>query len=508
MDKSKSKALSIIFAGLFLCLALIACEKPIPEDADLTLQRGNGSEPETLDPHKVRSESAGNIVRDLYEGLITITANGSLQAGVAEVWNLDPETNCYTFILRTNAKWSNGDGVSSKDFKRGLDYAMLLTTDSPSSQLLQPIKSVTADTDHDLEICLKYPVAYFPEILSMPVSFPRHEHESKRKHYYNGAYYLENWIPQDRVILKKNPNFHSNESVFFEQVNYITTENASSELKRYLATELDITATIPPADVERLRKNYLPAIKISPVLNTYFYGFNQSKAPFKDNLKLRKALSLAIDRNVLVDSILGTGERVAWTLVPAGIKNYPLVLPEHVHLSPEERVKEAQMLYQEAGYSHSNPLHFELRYNTSPLHRKTAIAIAAMWKETLGAEVSLYNEEWKVFVQNRRNKNTQMFRSGWIADVNDASNYLDLLVTGHPLNDYAYNNERYNHLLETAKTASQERISLLQSAEKLMLEDHAIIPLYFYVSKHMINPEIKGWEDNILDHHLSRYLYK
>jgi len=500
------KALLKNLIGLFLCALLIACADRSTQNDVKTLIRGNGAEPETLDPQLVRSESAGNIVRDMYEGLMTQAADGSLVSGVAETWAFDPSTLCHTFTLRPNAKWSNGDSVNSKDFKRGIEFALDPENISPYSELLGSIKTINAQEPNTLELCTRNTIPYFLEILALPVSFPRHSETRSKNPISNGAYALNTWISQDKVVLKKNVNFHANQTIYFDKIEYISSDNPSSELKRFLAGELDVTSTIPPHDVKRLRKSHNSQIRIAEVLNTYFYGFNLSVEPFKSNPNLRKALSLAVDRDVLVNKILGTGETAAWTLVPDKMPSYSVPKITYQALTKEQRIKEAKRLYKEAGYSNENPVKFELRYNTSALHKKTAEAISAMWKTVLGADVQLYNEEWKVFLQNRRSKNTQMFRSGWIADVNDASNYLELLTSKHPLNDYAYANAHFDELLAQASTATVKRIAILQAAEMQMLQDQAIIPLYYYVSKHMLKPEIQGWQDNILDHHLSRYL--
>ena len=500
------QALERFFLGLFCCCLLVACNKSNLPDKSKVLVRGNGSEAESLDPQLVRSESAGNIVRDLYEGLLTEASDGSLVAGVANTWAFNSETQCYEFTLRDNAKWSNGDAVTADDFKRGIEFALDAKNLSPYSQLLEPITSIKVPSPQDLILCINNPVPYFLELLALPVSFPRHISSTVKKPISNGAYQLEFWNPQEKVVLQKNDYFHAATELFFNSIEYITTENSSSELKRFLAGELDITATVPPNDVNRLRESHPNELKIAEVLNTYFYGFNLSKAPFKDNLNLRKALTLAVDREILVDKILGTGETQAWTLVPPKMGSYQAPDIEYKTWTREQRIAEAKRLYELAGYSNANPLEFELRYNTSPLHKKTATALAAMWSSTLGAKIELYNEEWKVFVQSRRSKHTQMFRSGWIADVNDASNYLELFASTHPLNDYAYNNPRYDELLRMSKTATSKRLSILRDAEEQMLHDQAIIPLYYYVSKHMLKDDINGWEDNLMDHHLSRYL--
>ena len=506
MNNFINKALGKIFLGLFSCSLLVACNNTDTSDNSKVLVRGNGSEAESLDPQLVRSESAGNIVRDLYEGLLTVTADGTLVAGVATSWFWNAQTQCHEFVLRDNAKWSNGDLVSAEDFRRGIEYALDAKNLSPYSQLLQDISKIQVDSPQDLKLCTKNKVPYFLELMVLPVSFPRHSKSTIKNPISNGAFQLEYWSPQEKVVLQKNSYFHSADTVFFNTIEYITTENASSELKRFLAGELDITATVPPSDVGRLRESHAKQLKIAEVLNSYFYGFNMSSPPFKDNLNLRKALSLAVDRKILVENILGTGEVEAWSLVPPKMRSYHAPNIEYKNWTNQQRITEAKRLYKLAGYSELKPLEFELRYNTSPLHKKTAIALASMWKSVLGVKVELYNEEWKVFVQNRRNKKTQMFRSGWIADVNDASNYLELLSTNHPLNDYAYSNPRYDDLLQQTKEASAKRLSILQAAEEQMLQDQAIIPLYYYVSKHMLNENIAGWEENLLDHHLSRYL--
>ena len=506
MIKLKTQALWKYITGLFLLAVIVACSKPESSVDANSLLRGNGSEPESIDPQLVRSESAGNIVRDLYEGLLTEAADGSLLAGVAKTWTHNPETQCHDFILRDDARWSNGDSVQAEDFKRGIQFALNPKNLSPYSELLKPIKQITVSSPKNLSLCTHNPVPYFLELMVLPVSYPRHINSNAKKPITNGAYQFKSWTPQDKLILNINKYFHSLNNVYFKSVEYITTENSSSELKRFLAGELDITVTVPPGDVKRLRESHASELKIAEVLNTYFYGFNLSAEPFKDNVNLRKALSLAVDRKLLVEKILGTGETQAWTLVPLKMQSYQAPVIEYQTWSDEQRISEAKRLYALAGYTESSPVKFVLRYNTSPLHKKTAVALATMWKTILGAEVELYNEEWKVFVQNRRNKNTQMFRSGWIADVNDASNYLELLSSKHPLNDYAYTNSRYDELLEMAKTAKSKRISILRAAEEQMLQDQAIIPLYNYVSKHMLKAEIQGWEDNLLDHHLSRYL--
>lgn len=528
----KTKRALLILVGLFLCACGNNGSTDLASNDDVKqtaqqfreakiLRRGNGSDVESLDPQLARSESALNVVRDMYEGLVRQTQSGEIVPAVAREWVFNAGDQCFRFILRDDAKWSNGERVVADDFIRGWKYALDKKNASPYAELLKPLNNaeeilsgelklnnldVRASDDKTLFACLSHVTPDFLSRLALPVYFPRHKDTTSNAPISNGAYRLSERVPQSHITLSKENNYYASEQVYFDEVKFFTTEDSKSELKRYLAGELDITVTIPPNDVPRLLKSNAESVKIAPVLNTYFYGFNLKAEPFKDNLKLRRALSLVIDRDVLVNKIIGTGEQEAWTLVPPMIANYQRVDRPDGRLSQEERLDLAKRLYQEAGYSESNPVTFELRYNTSPLHKKIAVALATMWKEYLGAEVDLYNEEWKVFIQNRRAGKTQMFRSGWVADVNDASNYLELFTSTHPLNDYRFVNGEFDNLLKQASMQTELRPTLLAEAEQKLINEYAIIPLYYYVSKHLVHYDIQGWEDNVLDVHLSRDL--
>jgi len=516
MINKNIKALLTLVTGLFLCLSLISCNKIEQEKSPQTnrvLKRGNGPDPESLNPQLARSESALTVVRDLYEGLLTRNAKGELVSGAAERWAFNPDEQCYRFYLRADAKWSNGDKLVAKDFVRGFQFAVNVNNRSPYSSLLKSINNVSevllgdlpssamdvsANSENELDVCMQgQSPAYAIELFALPVTYPRH---ANNRQVSNGAYQLKERIVGSHVSLIKNQFYHSVDSVYFNEVQYVSNENANSELKRYLAGELALTATIPPNDLKRLMRSQKTEIRIAPVLNTYFYGFNF------DKLEIRKALSLAVVRDLLADTILGKGEKPAWKLLPPGIQGTSDYIYSDSQLDRTSRLALAKKIYSQAGYSQVKPLKFELRYNTSPLHKKIAVALAAMWKQHLGVEVSLYNEEWKVFIQSRRQKNTQVFRSGWIADVNDASNYLELFTSGHSLNDYAYANPHYDKLIQESQNATSKRPAILRTAEELLLDDHVIIPLYYYVSKHLVQSDIVGWEDNALDIHLSQDL--
>jgi oligopeptide transport system substrate-binding protein len=258
-----------------------------------------------------------------------------------------------------------------------------------------------------------------------------------------------------------------------------------------------------------VRQLFGSELHLAPYLGSFWYGYNLSRPPFKDQPKLRQALSMAIDRDVIADKLLQGAALPAYGVVPPGTGDYTPQLPEWADWPRERRIAEAQRLYAEAGYSAAHPLQVELRYNTQEDHRRTAIVIAAMWKQRLGVQTTLVNEEWKVFLQNRRMKLlTQVFRGGWIADYDDASAFLDNFRSFDNQDDTAYANPAYDALLAQAQQEPdpQHRRDLLQRAERLLLGDYAILPIYTYESKHLVKPTIAGWRDNPLDYHYSKDL--
>jgi len=326
----------------------------------------------------------------------------------------------------------------------------------------------------------------------------------------NGAYVLKDWKVQSQVTVERNPMYWDNDKTIIEQVIYLPIEEASAELKRYRAGELDITGGIPANQYSWIMKNLPGELHVAPTLGTYYYGFNLTRAPFKDNLKLRQALSMAVDREILTEKITKAGEIPAFGWVPPGVNNYDSQSLDFAGMSKEERIKKAQQLYQEAGYSKGKPLTLEIRYNTSENHKIIAIAISAMWKKNLGIRTRLINEEWKVFLENRKQKKlTQAFRGGWIGDYNDAFTFAELMQSDHGINDSGYDNPEYDKLLQQAANESdlEKRKGIMEAAERVLLEDHAIMPLYFYVTKHLIKPYVKGYQPNILDHTYSKNLW-
>ncbi len=498
------------------------------------LHLGNGAEPESLDIHLSSGVAEANIQRDLFEGLIAEGPDASLIPGAAESWDISPDGTVYTFHLREDGRWSNGDPVTAHDFvyafHRGLDPA----TAGSYAFILYPVKNaeavvngemialgnlgIKALDDRTLEITLNAPTAYFLDMLTHHMAYPLHrpsleEHGSAWTRagnlVGNGAFTLAEWVPQSHIKLVPNPHFHDAENVALDEVWYYPTEDEGQELQRYRADELDVSYDIPADQIEWIVENLNDEYRNFPYLGVYYYGLNTTAAPFADNVPLRQALSLAINREILTQSITRAGEIPAYSFVPPGVAYYQQQTMDFEAWDQSARNDAARALYAEAGYGEDNPLEIEILYNTSDNHKKIAIAIGAMWKQLLGVEVTLRNEEWKVYLASRDEKAYQVVRSGWIGDYNDANTFLDLFLSdAGTMNSTGYSNPAYDALLKSAamETDMVARQAMLEEAERIFLADAPVIPIYFYTTQHMIKPWVHGWVDNIKDVHPSRFL--
>jgi oligopeptide transport system substrate-binding protein len=281
-------------------------------------------------------------------------------------------------------------------------------------------------------------------------------------------------------------------------------------MKHFRAGDLHWTYEVPNNQFQWLQDHYPEELVVSPWLGSYFFGFNLTREPYIESPELRQALVMAVDRELLTGKVTQFGEQPSYSLVPPGIGHYQSPVPEWAAWTQEQRNEEARRLYAQAGYSEERPLRTEIRYNTSENHKKLALAIASIWKQVLGVHTTLVNEEWKVFLQNRQYKVlTQVFRAGWISDYGDPYSFLELFRTGHGQNDYGYSNEVYDRLLaEIARERiPARRLRLMQEAERMLLEEWPIIPVYTYVTKRLVDRHLRGWENNVMDHHYSRYMY-
>jgi len=514
--KSKSMKISkLVLLSLLLSQGLFAA----------TLKRGLGPEPDSLDIHQVQGLPGIQILREIREGLTSFDASGNIIPGVAESWEILEDGRTYRFQLRENANWSNGDAITAADFVRAWQQALSPATLARTASLLAPVVNTREATGGAvgatavgiealsatlLEIRLDMATPWFLEVLAHPVSFPLHADnmDEPLQAPVNGAFMIDSMTPHAMIRLKKNPQFHAANSVTLDTVEYLPIEDPNSELSRFRTGELDMTETIPAGRHDWLRTYMGDELRVSPYIGSFWLGMNLGREPFADNDKLRRALSMAVDRRIVARLVVGAGELPAWSIVPPGIEGYSPQAFEGSEMGQEEREKVAKRLYNEAGYDDNTPVSIELRYNTSSQHRKIALAVSSMWRQVLGVNTKLVNEEWKVFVNNRRQGVlTQVFRGGWIADYADPSSFLDLFRSDNELNTTFYKNELFDRLMDQAAVLKDaERMQRLQRAEIQLMKDMPVIPLYFYVSRHLVKPTVSGFEPNVRDIHLSRYL--
>lgn len=530
-----TRRVPLLLIGLFLFAATLpGCSTDEDSLAGLSvLDRALSSDPESLDPQKARSTQAADVLRDIGEGLTGYTADGELIPAGAESWTISEDGREYRFTLREDARWSNGEPVTADHYVLGLRRLVDPATAAFNAGQLgavvnaeaiiggnMPAESlgVEALDERTLLVRLERPTSYLLMLLSHPSTFPVNatalaEHGERFARagnlVSNGAYRLDNWMAGSLVQLKRNEHYWNDGETAIDVVRHHVITQEMSELNRFRAGELHITSNVPPESFAQVKEDYPDELHVSDYLGIYYYGFNLTRPPFKDNLPLRQALSMAIDREILVEKITGRGEKPAYSWVPPGVSNYEPPRLSYASLSQDERNAIARSLYSQAGFSEDSPAVIELRYNTSDTQQRIALAIQSMWKDVLGVETTLINEEFQVLLSNMRERQvTQVFRSSWIGDFDDAINFLGVLEPGAPSNMPGYDNEEYRKWLQSAAGHSDldTRRLYLEEAETILLADHPVIPLYFYVSKHLVSTEVIGWGDNILDYHYSQHL--
>ena len=497
------------------------------------LNRSVGAEPESLDVHAARSTNAATVLRDLGEGLMGYSPAGELVAAAAASWEVSDDGLEYRFQLRPEARWSNGEPVLASHFQYSLRRLVDPATAAFYAEFLIDIENVAAITrgelepetlgvetldDHTLLIRLVRPVPYFLGLLTHNSTFPVYppslaEHGKNFARpgilVSNGAYKLDRWDFGSLITLSRNEYYWNNAGTAIDTVRHHITTEQGSELNRYLAGELDITDTVPSESFKKVQRQRPDELQVAPVINVYYYGLNLTKPPLKDNRKLRQALSMAIDRETITEKVTGRGEQPAYGWVPPGVNQYESLHFNYADSSVADRHATARRLYREAGYGEDKPLQIEIRYNTSDTHKKVALAVQAMWADVLGVQTKLINEEFQVLLANMRAQDiTQVFRSSWSGDYNDANAFLSILESGNPSNLPGYSNAEYDSLLAraAAQPDPQQRQFYLEEAERVLLGDHPVIPIYFYVSKHLVSPRVQGWQDNVLDYHYSQHL--
>jgi oligopeptide transport system substrate-binding protein len=486
----------------------------------------NTAEPESLDPGIVTGVPEHRILSNLFEGLTTADPKDlSPRPGMAASWTVSRDGLVYTFTLR-DARWTDGKPVTAQDFVYAWERILNPKTGAKYAQQLYYLKNgeeynkgrltdfglvgVKALDAKSLRVTLRCPTAYFLDLTSFYTLYPvpRWAIEAHGKDWVkpgkivsNGPFRLVSWVPQKDLVLEKNPQHWDAANVKLQKVVFLPTDDINTAYKQFLAGDSDWLPTLPAAQIESARSR--PEHYVSPYLGTYYFRFNTTKAPVSD-LRVRKALSLAVDRESLTRFVTKSGEIPHAGFVPAGLRGYAAVTG--AGFDPTT----AKKLLADAGYPDGKGFpRLELLYNTSDLHRVITQAVQQMWKEHLGIQVELVNLEWKVYLARQGSLDYQIARAGWIGDYVDPNTFLDLWVTGGGNNQTGWSSKRYDDLIGQAAcklTKPQDRMRTLQEAERLLLEELPILPLFTYVNKGMLSRRVKGWYPNLLDQHPLKHI--
>ncbi|BBV16914.1 MULTISPECIES: oligopeptide ABC transporter substrate-binding protein OppA [Citrobacter] len=517
---------SLVAAGILTALVAgnVATAAEVPAGVQLaekqTLVRNNGSEVQSLDPHKIEGVPESNINRDLFEGLLISDVDGKPSPGVAEKWE-NKDFKVWTFHLRKDAKWSDGTPVTAQDFVYSWQRLANPNTASPYASYLQyghivniddiiagkkPITDlgVKALDDHTFEVTLSEPVPYFYKLLvhSSVSPVPRAAVEKFGEKWTqpanivtNGAYKLKDWVVNERIVLERNTNYWDNAKTVINQVTYLPISSEVTDVNRYRSGEIDMTYNNMPIELfQKLKKEIPNEVHVDPYLCTYYYEINNQKAPFND-VRVRTALKLALDRDIIVNKVKNQGDLPAYSFTPPYTDGAKLVEPEWFKWSQEKRNEEAKKLLAEAGYTAEKPLTFDLLYNTSDLHKKLAIAAASIWKKNLGANVKLENQEWKTFLDTRHQGNYDVSRAGWCADYNEPTSFLNMVLSDSSNNTVHYKSPAFDKLIaDTLKVTDEaQRSELYSKAEQQLDKDSAIVPVYYYVNARLVKPWVGGY---------------
>lgn len=497
----------------------------------MVLRRGLGGQPGSLDPQRAEDAFSYDVLHDLYEGLTTSDPTGEVKPAVAEAWSVSPDGKLYRFQLRSNARWSNGDPVTAHDFVSAFKRALDPATASGAADLLRPIVNapeilggamtpdklgVNAADEFTFEIRLSRPVPYFPDILTNTVASPVHKSSLSAAGGFskpgvtvsNGPYRLVALAPGANMALDRNPHYWDAGSVAFDEIRYEFVPDENAEFTRFRAGELDVTYSVPEQRFLELASQADSGLQHRATLATIYFTFNTDRGPLRAAAGLRQALSLAIDREMITSSIARFGQVPAYSLVPDGVWNYTPAPHEWRAITPVERLARARSLYSAAGYSPKKPLKLRLLYNENELVQKVCAAIAAMWKEALGVETELVQMEFKAYLAARADPaQWDVVRVGWTADYNDASTFLDTMTEDSPQNFGRWRDAGYARLLGAAaiETDAARRRSLLQQAEARMMQDYPLMPVYFYVTRRLVQPRILAPPINPMDRTYSRF---
>lgn len=512
----------VLLAGVFLAALSTAA-------AASTLRRSTSDEPRTVDPFHVSGNAGAAIMYDMFEGLLSLDAQGEVESGAAERFELSEDRRVYTFHLREGLKWSDGKPITSEDFLYSFRRSADPKNATRSARILFPIKNaravlrseapveslgVSAPDPMTVVIELDEPTAYFPEILASfaAVVVPRHAIEAHGERWTlpqnivtSGAYVLTEWASHTFLRLKKNPHYHRADSVAIDEVIYYPVEKPATALTRYRAGELDVVFNIPLNQLDWLAKTFGSQLRSSPVIGLFYVLFNNERGPTSDPL-VREALSLAIDRDVIANTLLRNGSVPAYGVVHDAMPGYGgnPVQPEG---DMAARLERAKKLLAQAGYSKQKPLKIAYKYGGQEVNRRLAVALQVMWRAA-GVNVELVNVGARSIVLDAMKGDFMAMRYTYYAPFQDPVALLRLFETGTTVNMSRYANPEFDRRLDEADLTPDpvERIKNLREVERFVMADHPIAPVIFTHRYYLVRDQVQGWVDHVGGEHLSRHL--
>lgn len=530
-----SRLLPLLVVPLALTLSFVGCGKS-GESASAglnVLHFGNGAEPQDLDAHAVTGVVEHHLLKAFGEGLVSEDPDLNVIPGVAQRWEISDDGKVYTFHLNPNAKWDNGDALTAHDFvgtyKRMLtpsiaaEYSYMLFHVVGAEDFLLGKIDDFADTgfkaidDHTLELTLRqrtpfllhamnhyawYPVPVkviekFGGLTRKGTAWTRPENFVG-----NGAFRLKSWQPNRKIVAEKSPTYWDAANVKLDEIHFYPIESIDTEERMFRTGQLHITNEVPLSKIKTYLEEKPDHISIKPYNGVYFYRFNTTRPPF-DDVRVRKALAYAIDREALVEKVTLAYETPAYHVVPPDILSY---VSENRFA---KNIAKARRLLAEAGYPNGEGFPTtELLYNTSEKHRTIAEAIQQMWRQNLGIDIGLYNQEWKVYLDAQDNQDYQVMRAGWIADYVDPNVFIDMWKTDGGNNDTGWGNAEYDRMLEEALNAPNDeaRFAVYNRMEKILLDEMPVMPIYHYTNSKLISPDVIGYKITPLDNFPWKYV--
>lgn len=505
-----------------------------PALAEAVLHRGNAGEPQTLDQAHTSINIEEFILKDLYEGLTIYDAAGKIVPGAAESWTVSDDGTVYTFKLRENAKWSDGSPVTAEDFVFSFTRVEDPKTAAGYANILYPIKNaekvnkgelgldqlgLKAVDARTLEVTLERPTPFFLELLAHQTALPVSKASVEKNGadfvkpgtmVSNGAFKLVSHVPNDNLVVEKNAEYWDAANVKLDKVVFYPIDDQAASVRRFEAKEMDLVYNFSADQIERLKKSYGEEVHVSPTLATYYYAFDTRQEPYSD-VNVRRALSMAVDRDFLAKEIYSGSQIPAYSMVPPGIEGYEPATADFGALSQLDREDKALELMKEAGYGEGGkPLKIEIRYNTNPNHERVATAVADMWKNTFGADVSLVNLDVSShYAYLQEGGKFNVARAGWVADYADAENFLSLSTSGNKTFNYGqFKNDEYDALMKQSyeERDPAARAKVLHEAEALLMQEQPIAPLLTQADLWLVSSKVQGWHDNAANQHLSRFL--